>query len=150
MTEINYKKVLLIDDDQADHFLFKEAIKRIDKDFQLTVIDNGVEALDKIKNKSSVADIIFIDLNMRAMSGFELLVELRKEEQLKDVPLVVYSSSGSAAAMEATHLLGANAYLCKPVNFFVLVNKLRAIFNTVIKKEEFITFSITGSIVLQN
>jgi CheY-like chemotaxis protein len=86
--------VLYVDDDHDDRDLFWEVTKEIDSRIKIVVARNGQEALDLLHEEKWLSpDIIFIDINMPVMNGFQTLVELRKIKRLENTKLVMYSTS---------------------------------------------------------
>ncbi len=83
------KKIFLIDDDEDDQFMFKEVIESINPTLQCETATNGKIALDKLKVSASLPDIIFLDLNMPVMNGFDFLIQIKKENQLNEIPVVI-------------------------------------------------------------
>ena len=84
----------IVDDDADDLELFIQALLGIDKACHCITALNGREALHKIENEMLlIPDFIFSDLNMPLMNGHEFLTEIKKNEQLRDVPIIIYSTS---------------------------------------------------------
>ncbi len=121
------KKLLLIDDDEDDQFLFKMAIKSIFPTFTCEVTDNGRMALDLLKRETELPDLIFLDLNMPIMNGFDFLAHIKKEEELSKIPIGVFTTSTNSRDQERTMQYGANFFLTKASDFQVLCEKLRDI-----------------------
>lgn len=120
-----YRTVFLIDDDEDDQLLFSDAIGEIDPSIQCKMASNGIEALQKLKDSDVKPDIIFLDLNMPLMNGFEFLEEVRALSFLSSVPIVIFSTSNNLEHAMRTFELGASAFLTKPSGFDVLRSKLR-------------------------
>ena len=72
--------ILLIDDDDADNFFHTIAIKKMDNDIEIRTAENGVEALKMLNQEGSPPDLIFLDINMPKMNGWEFLQEFKKLE----------------------------------------------------------------------
>ena len=115
---IYYKRLLLIDDDHDDHEFFLEAIKEIDSSITCTTFFDGEQALGQLKNTGSeVPDLIILDTNMPKLNGKQILAELKRIPNLRDVPVVMYSTFFSDRDnLELTNL-GAMHYLSKPYKF---------------------------------
>lgn len=122
-------RILLADDDQDDRDFFADAIADIHLNFPVEFCKNGLELLNRLYDKNLFApDIIFLDLNMPIMSGFETLQQIRENVMFKDVPIIaIYSTSASEEGIKNTFGLGANAYIVKPVNFDDLKKILRKV-----------------------
>jgi len=124
-----YRSLFLIDDDEDDQLLFRDALKQIDKGITFFKADNGIEALKLLEPPQVFPDIIFLDLNMPVMNGFEFLAEVKKFEHLQHVPIVIFTTSSNPDHVLQTHSLGARAFITKPASFPALRNKLNAVLN---------------------
>ena len=123
------KRVLHIDDDEDDHEIFATALSEVSTDIELLFINNSREALQKLLLSSSQPDIIFLDLNMPEMSGQELLVELKKHQQLGHIPVIILSTSSHRPTMELTKQSGATGFYTKPDKYEELVEILKKLLN---------------------
>ena len=120
MTEVT-THVLLADDDKDDREDFTDAFKSLKLSIELQVVNNGIELMKYLNEPSAVIPhILFLDLNMPKKSGLECLLELRKIERLKNLTVVIYSTSSSEKDMEDTFVNGANVYMKKPAHLTVL------------------------------
>ena len=121
---MKYQNVLIIDDDQDDREIFLEAVKDVSSHINCIPFSDGETALEKLKQKAIMADAIFLDLNMPRMTGMEFLQHTRNNETLKNIPIIVYSTS---SYIEATRLntAGATDFITKPDNYYDLVQILR-------------------------
>lgn len=118
------KNIFLADDDPDDRSFFEEALNRIRIPSVLTVAYDGVELME---NLEAIVDpplpyVIFLDLNMPRKNGFECLHEIRATPKLKDIPVVIFSTTASEDAVNQSYQDGANYYICKPRSFEGLVN----------------------------
>lgn len=113
--------IFLADDDEDDCMLFEDALKEVNGEADLTVINNG-EELMKALNKRVLAgpQIIFLDLNMPRKNGFECLQEIRKSQKFKDIRVVILSTSSQAGSVNKAFEEGADLYVCKPGTFQLL------------------------------
>ena len=127
--------ILLVDDDSDDQMIFIDAIKEIDHSIQCHVVGNGLEALLSLRTKSPSPDIIFLDLNMPKMNGYECLEEIKKEKHLKEIPVVIYTTSKLEAEKERTLQMGAKHFLIKPSDFSLLIKELSRILNLELKQD---------------
>jgi len=123
--------IALLDDDHEEHLLFKEVADDFSEIKSVLSFAKGKEMLDYLRgeDKSILPDILFLDLNMPLLSGLDCLIEIRKNEKYKNLPVVIYSTSSSEKDKEATYQNGANLYVNKPVEF----SDMRKIFNEVLK-----------------
>ena len=117
--------ILLVEDNPGDVILAKEALKitaESPDSYHLTIARDGEEALrflfrrDHHRN-SPRPDIIFLDLNLPRKNGFEVLQEIKACEELKSIPVIVFSTSASEFDINTSYEHKANCYVTKPVDF---------------------------------
>ncbi len=119
----------IIDDDSDDQEIFASAIKKIKKTYRCITANNCSDALKKLKNDESFTpDYIFLDLNMPRLSGKACLEEIKKIPRLKNVPIIIYTTSSYQKDIEETKKLGASHYLIKPSNTNYLTKILAGLF----------------------
>jgi CheY-like chemotaxis protein len=118
------KKILFIDDDEDDRFLFAEALRSINPAIICDMAEDGLEAL-KILEAPLLPDYIFLDLNMPVMNGFECLAEIKKNTRLQHIHVIIYSTSKNDRDVERIKNLGAISYIKKPADFKDLCDKIR-------------------------
>ncbi len=86
--------ILLAEDDQDDRDFFDKALKEIPIPTHLTTVNDGEQLMEYLyKNSELLPDVLFLDLNMPRKSGFESLVEIKEDDKLKDLPVVMFSTS---------------------------------------------------------
>ena len=120
MNEV-YTHVLLADDDKDDRDDFMEAFNSLGMNVDLQTVKNGVELMEYLNRPSiKIPHLVFLDLNMPKKSGLECLKEIRKIQRLKNLTVVIYSTSSSEKDMEDTFVNGANIYMKKPAHLTVL------------------------------
>lgn len=124
-----YRSLFLIDDDEDDQLLFDDALKQVDPAITLFTAENGIEALRQLEPPQIFPDIIFLDLNMPVMNGFEFLEESKKYNHLHHIPIVIFTTSSNPDHVLQTHALGARAFITKPASFTALRQKLSAVLN---------------------
>ena len=134
-------KILLIDDDEDDQFMFKEVIESINPTLQCETATNGKIALDKLKVSASLPDIIFLDLNMPVMNGFDFLIQIKKENALSKIPVCIFTTSNIHRDKELTKEFGAQFFLTKPNDFQVLRKKLQQILSADFSTDEYISIT---------
>ncbi|MES2575343.1 MAG: response regulator [Bacteroidota bacterium] len=113
---MNYKNILHVDDDSDDCELFMEALQEV-SDAMYTAIYNPVEALRKLIEKEIEPDVIFLDLNMPFMSGLEFLTAIKKKEIIKEIPVIIFSTSQFSDIIREAKDHGAHDFISKPNNF---------------------------------
>lgn len=118
----------MVDDDLDDTGLFCEALYEIDPHIICHVDHNARQALDKLwRNEYSEPDIIFIDVNMPGMNGWQCLEELKKDLRFREIPVIMYSTSSYAGDAERALELGALCFITKPSEYGLLKKILKAI-----------------------
>ena len=125
-----HKKILLVDDDTDDQLFFVDAIKELIPTVECSIANNGIEAIEYLDKVPPPPALIFLDLNMPFMNGFECLAELKKRNEYKKIPVVIFSTSNHPIDKERTIAMGAKIFLTKPPDFIVLKNKLHDILET--------------------
>jgi len=112
------KKILLVDDDADDLELFSEAVGEVDGSVFCDCASDGNEVLEKLKGQGiSAPDVIFLDLNMPAMSGWQFLEKVKGNESLKDIPVIIYSTSSQRNDILHAKASGALCFVTKPENY---------------------------------
>jgi CheY-like chemotaxis protein len=114
--------VLLVDDDPGDVLLVREAFDDHKVGNLLSVVSDGVEALEYVRAQGSYSDasrpdLILLDLNLPRKSGIEVLQEIKSDPELSTVPVVVLTTSEAEEDILRAYKLHANAYITKPVDF---------------------------------
>lgn len=122
---MKFQNLLLIDDDEDDQELFIEAAKEIAPDINITVVPDASIALEKLISKAVTADVIFSDLNMPRMNGQQFLLEIKRRPDLKDIPVIIFSTSSHAHTIQLVKDFGAHDFITKPGLFNELVSTLR-------------------------
>ena len=123
------KSIFLAEDDIDDCLIFVEALKAINDGTELTITSDGVELLSTLDETVPPPPyVIFLDLNMPRKNGFEALSEIRQNDKLKNIPVVILSTASNPDVIEKTFHLGANYFLRKPTSFL----KLREAISTVL------------------
>ncbi|SDL50911.1 response regulator [Kriegella aquimaris] len=110
-------KIYLADDDGDDRELFIEALSEIPLETTVTEFDNGIDLMDDLFSNKPLPDVIFLDLRMPLMDGFECLSDIRSFNQFSQVKVNVYSSSYHEREVNQLKEDGANRYLQKPTSF---------------------------------
>lgn len=131
------QKILLIDDDPDDCYLFTDAIKSQFTSIDLSLINNVQLVPDYLQAK--LPDLIFLDLNMPFKNGFEFLSDLKSDVRFSHIPVVIFSSSNYSKDIKLAYEQGAALYLVKPVSFEELSQALQQIILLDWKKPAVIT-----------
>jgi CheY-like chemotaxis protein len=118
----NLVSVLLVEDDPGDVLLVKEAFEDHKVGNTLSVVSDGVAAMQYVRGEGNYADVarpdlILLDLNLPRKSGIEVLGEIKKDPGLSTIPIVVLTTSEAEEDIVGAYKLHANAYITKPVDF---------------------------------
>lgn len=113
--------ILVIEDDANDLFFLKRAFGALETKCHMQAVGDGAEAIDYLRGVDDYADrsrfpipaLILMDLKMPRVDGFEFLAWLRREPELKIIPVVVFSSSNVPAEVRRAYELGANSFIVK-------------------------------------
>ncbi|MBC7849920.1 MAG: response regulator [Chitinophagaceae bacterium] len=114
--------ILLIDDDSDDAELFREALHRVDPSVSFVHFNDPRDFLDALQaTLPKTPDVVFIDINMPVISGWELLEVMKKEQLLAGVPIIIYSTSSLRGEATRAQQEGADGFIMKPDDFSGLV-----------------------------
>jgi len=133
--------LLLADDDEDDCTFFKEALDDLSLAVTLVTVNDGVELMNHLAVAvSDLPDLLFLDLNMPRKNGHECLAEIKKMDQLKDLPVIIFSTSLDSEIVNTMYDKGALYYIRKPGDFSklkqVIANALKVIAENNFKKPE--------------
>ncbi len=120
--------IVLADDDEDDRYFFREALSQISADITLFTEVDGVRLMNGLLNIVNLPQLIFLDLNMPYKNGKECLVEIKSTDHLKNIPVIIFSTSCHFRDVEETYDGGANLYIQKPSGFAPMVNLLKKVF----------------------
>lgn len=110
--------IFLADDDEADCLLFKEALDELPVTAKLTVVHDGQQLLDLLaQEENNLPDVIFLDLNMPRKNGFAALGQIKRDEKLLDLPVIVFSTANDQAKVKMVFRDAAHYYIRKPTKF---------------------------------
>ena len=120
-------EILLIEDNKADILLMQKALVKTDLKTSITVIRNGDDAIKYLTNNiiehNNIPNLILLDLNLPKKDGFEVLKEIKSNNNLKRIPVIILTASSSKEDINKAYDMSANSYIVKPVKFrdFILV-----------------------------
>ena len=107
--------VVLADDDADDREMFEEVVKEIYPKLKFQGAENGEQLMQLLfAAGQNLPNLIFLDLNMPVKNGLNCLDEIRSHEELKNIPVIIYSTSSNIKDIEETFNRGANLYISKP------------------------------------
>ena len=127
--------ILIADDDEDDRILTQDALKESRVRNSLYCVNDGVELLEYLRRQGKFADkklsprpgLILLDLNMPRKDGREALEEIKADAELKNIPVVILTTSIQEEDKIKGYDLGAASYITKPVNFDGLVDLMKAL-----------------------
>lgn len=124
------KQILLIDDDRDDAELFKEALLEINASIRFLHYEDAKEGLKTLLGKhNDLPDLIFLDINMPVTSGWHCLTEFKKTDHLKNIPVIMFTTSSQPKEKEMAKHLGAADFITKPSEYKTLKEMLSSVVN---------------------
>ncbi|HMZ89035.1 MAG TPA: response regulator [Chitinophagales bacterium] len=134
-------QILLVEDNPGDIRLTQEAMKEGPFKSELHVVKDGVEAIEFLRHKgkyslSPVPDIILLDLNLPRKDGREVLAEIKNDEVLKLIPVIILTTSDAEQDIYKSYKLNANCFITKPVDldqFIYIIRQIETFWFTVAK-----------------
>jgi len=112
------RRFLLADDDADDAGLFCEALTRVAPAIDCCTVENGLELFEVLsKYNTGKPDVIFLDINMPLMNGWECLRKLKGSSNYMNIPAIMYSTSSAKKDIDKAYSLGALLFLTKPEDF---------------------------------
>ena len=120
------KKIMIIDDDPDDQVFFRDALQTIQPDINCEMTSSCKEAFRQLETPP-LPDFIFMDLNMPVMNGFDCLAYLKNQNNYKDIPIIIFTTSKNPNDINRTKQLGARWFMTKPDDFNILCNKLNKV-----------------------
>ena len=131
--------ILLVEDNKSDARLIKEFFKEDDFNNVLHTVNDGVEALDFLHRHCEFdycPDLVILDLNLPRMSGIEVLKEIKNEDKLKRIPVIVLTTSTTEEDVKNCYNNYANCYLVKPASldeFAKVMNSIKEFWFNIVK-----------------
>jgi CheY-like chemotaxis protein len=125
-------RVLLVEDNDADVRLTREALREAGEDVRLSAVPDGEQALAYLRREDGFSeaprpDLVLLDLNLPRKNGVEVLDEMRADERLASMPVIVLTSSAARQDIEACYARGANAFVVKPQDLDAFMDLIGAI-----------------------
>ncbi|MEM1323025.1 MAG: response regulator [Bacteroidota bacterium] len=122
------RKIILAEDNLADAQLTRIAFDELDVNLEVVHVVDGQKLLDYLKSSShEEIALILLDLNMPRMGGLEVLKVMYEDEELRNLPVVVLSSSAHESDVKTCYEYGANAYVRKPIDMEEFHKSIRSI-----------------------
>jgi two-component system response regulator len=108
--------ILMVDDDIDDQNFVKMAVNKFSSGIKINFVDNGMLAIDFL-NRQENPNLIILDLNMPQKNGKEVLNYIKTNDKLKQIPVLIYTTTNSPEEINKVYRLGANSFLTKPRDF---------------------------------
>ncbi|MBM0240112.1 response regulator [Micromonospora sp. ATA32] len=133
-------RILVVDDDPGDVLMIEEALGDSDVEKVIDVVSDGQEAMEFLRREGRHAeahrpDVILLDLNMPRMDGRQVLGEVKRDDDLRSIPIVVLTTSNADIDIVGSYTLQANAYVTKPIDlddFNDVVHRIDEFFGRVV------------------
>ena len=120
--------LLIADDDNDDRDLFCEAVISVDAEITCSMAEDGKQALKMLSDTAvSRPDLIFLDINMPVMNGWEVLKSLKSDDRLRDIPVIIYTTSSGENERNKASQLGALCFVTKPYSFQTITNMIEGV-----------------------
>jgi CheY-like chemotaxis protein len=126
------RRILMVEDDARDVELSLTALEQYNLANEVVVVSDGEEALDYLYQRGQFIGrangnpaVLLLDLKLPKVDGLEVLQQIKTDDRLKMIPVVVLTSSREQRDMVASYQLGVNAYVVKPVDFHEFVNAVK-------------------------
>ncbi|HLG02471.1 MAG TPA: response regulator [Bacteroidia bacterium] len=146
------KRVMIADDDLDDQMLVQEVIQEIDPRIEILIMPDGVKLMHTLQSFAH-PDLLLLDLNMPFKNGMDCLAEIKADPGMKDIPVVVLSTSKSVRDVEQSFALGAHLFLTKPNTYEELRKMIGSLlhikwekFRSMLHKRHFMRIATEGSI----
>lgn len=140
--------ILLAEDDSDDRTLFREAVAVVNENICVLEALTGIQTIDILQQAQHLPDLLILDINMPLINGIECLRIIREDERLKELPVLIMSTSGNEISIRNAQQAGANRYAVKPPCFDELVMIVRLLRKTdwsVLKDSTFVLNQLIGS-----
>lgn len=120
------RHILLADDDRDDHALFQQALEELPLSTRFETVQNGEQLMQLLfEKRTQLPDILFLDLNLPRKNGFDCLGALKRDEKLKKLPVIIFTTSSEPSVINLLYDNGAHYYIRKPNSFGQLKNVIQ-------------------------
>lgn len=127
--------ILLADDDHDDCLLFQEALKDLPVATELTTVPNGEQLMELLaKKRKRLPDVLFLDLNMPRKNGFSSLGEIKRTNDLDQLPVIIFSTATEEEKVSLVYKDAAHYYIRKPATFSELKNVIHKVLTLIQNK----------------
>lgn len=124
--------VLLVEDNEGDILLAKEAVEELKLSINLNIVKDGEKALAYLRREAEFTtathpDLVLLDINIPKISGLDVLKKLKSDPLLKSIPIIMLTTSSSEKDVELAYKNHANCYIVKPDDAVGLINTVQTI-----------------------
>ncbi len=119
--------IFLAEDDLDDQDIFRQAIREVSDTVFFKAFDDGVELMETLNRNRPLPDVLFLDLNMPRKSGFECLAEIKGDSMLKDIHVVILSTSTHPQNIHYCYKYGAAFYAVKPPDYYSMTKLIKKV-----------------------
>ncbi len=119
--------ILLIEDDAIEVMKFNRVLKSLELNHRIIEANNGEEAVDVLKRKEIIPDVIILDLNMPKLNGIEFLSILKADDVLKYIPAIILTTSNNHRDVMECYKIGIAGYILKPLKYEDYVDRIKKI-----------------------
>ena len=109
--------ILFIEDDFIEGMKFNRALSTLELNHKLIEASNGADALEILRKKQTLPDIIFLDLNMPKLNGIKFLKILKNDELLRQIPTIIFTTSNHQKDILECYRIGISGYIIKPLTY---------------------------------
>ncbi|UII30298.1 response regulator [Fulvivirga ulvae] len=120
--------IIIAEDDSDDRLLIEDALNENNiPSEKLIFVSDGEELMDRLKDKANQPAMVFLDLNMPKKDGRQALKEIKQDEKLKHIPIIVFSTSSSEEDIRTSYKNGVNTYFTKPSKYSDMLEIIAAV-----------------------
>ena len=120
-------RILLVEDNSADALLLQEALRVADVAHPVDVVTDGEQAMAHLRSAERPPGLVLLDLNLPRMDGREVLAQVKSDPDLRDIPVIILTTSSAPKDVELAYDRGANAFMRKPLGLDRLVEAATSI-----------------------
>lgn len=129
---MEHPKILLVEDNEGDILLIKDAFEELDYDVELQVVRDGAQAIQYLFKENTYfgvksPEVILLDINLPKLNGLEVLKRIKENESTKSIPVIMLTTSSSQNDVGTAYKNYANCYIVKPDDAIGLVNTIKSI-----------------------
>ena len=120
-------RILLVEDSQADALLIQEALRQVAVEHEIERVSDGERALARLRSDEPKPGLVLLDLNLPRVDGRTVLAEVKRDPELREIPVIVLTTSSAPSDIAFAYDNHANSYVRKPLGLDALIEAARAI-----------------------